>query len=453
MDATAMTNRTASCKWLRIAFWCAATALGAADAWATRFTMNPDGISYLDIGDAYWRGDFHNAINAYWSPLYSWILGFFLKVLKPSAYWEFPVVHLVNFLVYVAALGCFEFFLCEFIRSREHTESSVEPSEIGLPVWAWLVLGYTLFISTSLTLITLRLVTPDMCVAAFVYLASGLILRIRRGSASRDTFLLLGAVLGLGYLTKAAMFPLGFVFLATPIFSCKNVSGLARQVGSSLLVFLAFSGPFIVAISHAKGRATFGESAKVNYEVSVQGVEMFFPNNRTLMNPVRRVLETPVIYEFRKPIGGTYPLWYDPSYWHEGIKAHFNLREEVRALERAFVVYLFLGIFWQLNLSTSLVVLYLTAAHPSCCLKSAARSWPLLVPVLSGLGLYSLVVVEYRYVAPFVCILWLVAFAGVRLPASIGMARLVGGAVIAIAGTTAVLLAVLVHVDASTVTA
>src|SRR5258707_7530980 len=103
---------------LRIVCWAMALALGAAQAWATRFTMNPDGISYLDIGDAYWRGDWHNAINAYWSPLYSWILGFFLKVVKPSAYWEYPLVHLVNFLIYVAALGCFEFFLKTFIVDR-----------------------------------------------------------------------------------------------------------------------------------------------------------------------------------------------------------------------------------------------------------------------------------------------------------------------------------------------
>src|SRR5438128_10511343 len=69
---------------VRIFFWLLAIALGAVQAWATRFTMNPDGISYLDIGDAYWRGDWHMAINAYWSALHSWILGLFLKVLKPS---------------------------------------------------------------------------------------------------------------------------------------------------------------------------------------------------------------------------------------------------------------------------------------------------------------------------------------------------------------------------------
>src|SRR6266704_6885585 len=103
-------------KTFRICCWIVALALGAAQAWTTRFTMNPDGISYLDIGDAYWRGDWHNAINAYWSPLYSWILGFFLKVLKTTAYWEYPMVHLVNFLIYAAALGCFEFFLVTVIR-------------------------------------------------------------------------------------------------------------------------------------------------------------------------------------------------------------------------------------------------------------------------------------------------------------------------------------------------
>ena len=74
-------------KVLRVSCWLIALTLGAAQAWATRFTMNPDGVSYLDIGDAYWRGDWHNAINAYWSPMYSWILGLFVRALKPSAYW------------------------------------------------------------------------------------------------------------------------------------------------------------------------------------------------------------------------------------------------------------------------------------------------------------------------------------------------------------------------------
>lgn len=126
---------------LRSACWSVLLVLGAAQAWATRFTMNPDGVSYLDIGDAYWRCDWQNAINAYWSPLYSWILGFFINVIKPTAYWEFPLVHLVNFLIYVVALGCFELLLTELVSP----DNSLTGSQ-GLSQSQLRLLGYALFV-------------------------------------------------------------------------------------------------------------------------------------------------------------------------------------------------------------------------------------------------------------------------------------------------------------------
>ena len=219
-----MTDIYSNNKRLRIFFWCLAILLGALDAWSARFSMKPDGISYLDMGDAYLRGDWHSAINAFWSPLYAWCLGFFLKVLKPSAYWEFPVVHLVNFLVYLGALVSFDFFLRSFIDCQKKSEkSALRDEEVVLPEWAWWALGYSLFIWTSLKLITIRVVTPDICVAAFVYLASGLVLKIRSGSATLRKFAILGIVLGFAYLAKAVMFPLSFVFLAVAGFSYGNL--------------------------------------------------------------------------------------------------------------------------------------------------------------------------------------------------------------------------------------
>src|SRR5437588_1656055 len=121
-----MTGADSNYKWLRISCWCVALTVGAAQAWATRFYMNPDGISYLDIGDAYWRGDWHNAINAYWSPLYPWVLGGFLKIFHPSVQGEFPLVHLVNFLIYVVALTAFALFLETFIGQQREAEPKVE---------------------------------------------------------------------------------------------------------------------------------------------------------------------------------------------------------------------------------------------------------------------------------------------------------------------------------------
>jgi len=48
----------------------ASVALGLVHAWVGRYSMNPDGISYLDMGEALVRRDWQSAINAYWSPLF-----------------------------------------------------------------------------------------------------------------------------------------------------------------------------------------------------------------------------------------------------------------------------------------------------------------------------------------------------------------------------------------------
>ena len=67
---------------LRAFFWLVAVVLGALHAWAgaMRQSMNADGIAYLDMGDAYWRGDWNMAINSVWSPLYSWLLGLVIRL-------------------------------------------------------------------------------------------------------------------------------------------------------------------------------------------------------------------------------------------------------------------------------------------------------------------------------------------------------------------------------------
>jgi len=165
---------------LHLSFWAVAIALGLLHAWNGRYEVSPDGISYLDMGEAYLRGDWAMAVNGYWSPLYSWLLGAALAVLRPSAYWEFPAVHLVNFLVYVAALLGFSFLLGEVMRyQRERADKVAGGGQATLPEWAWVVLGYVLFLWSALELITLRSVTPDMVVAACVFVAAALVVRMR----------------------------------------------------------------------------------------------------------------------------------------------------------------------------------------------------------------------------------------------------------------------------------
>jgi hypothetical protein len=65
-----------------------AVLLGAIRAWASRDANNPAGIAYMDLADAYMRGDFANAINGYYGPLYPLLLGPALTILKPDPAWE-----------------------------------------------------------------------------------------------------------------------------------------------------------------------------------------------------------------------------------------------------------------------------------------------------------------------------------------------------------------------------
>src|SRR5690349_7739729 len=70
--------------------------LAVMQAWTTSNAMNPDGISYLDLAEAYAHGRFADTLNLYWSPLYPAFLGFLFTFIHPDPRWEFAFVHAVN---------------------------------------------------------------------------------------------------------------------------------------------------------------------------------------------------------------------------------------------------------------------------------------------------------------------------------------------------------------------
>ena len=68
----------------RRAFWCAAIVIGFLQIWASRYSVNPDGLSYIELGwAAVWHG-LPGLVNGYWSPLYPALLGLVFGTLRPS---------------------------------------------------------------------------------------------------------------------------------------------------------------------------------------------------------------------------------------------------------------------------------------------------------------------------------------------------------------------------------
>jgi hypothetical protein len=396
--------------------------------------MYPDGISYLDIGDAFWGGNWHAAINAYWSPLYPFVLGFFLRVFQPSMRWEYPLVHAVNLLIYVIALICFDFFLRTFLeQQRSRDQALADQPETSLPDWAWMLVGYSTFVASSLLLITLSFVSGDMIVAAIIYLASAILLKLRRENTGWRLFAVLGLVLGFGYLAKAVMFLMSVAFITIAAATQKTRAERLRCVTISGLFFLLAAGPFVLLLSFTKQRATFGDSGKINYLMNVGTTQFFTPHEPDAKNPVHQLSALPHAYEYGGPIAGTYPLWYDPSYWHEGIRPHIDFKRQIRTMlltgvECAFILF---SPSMGLCIAVPLIFLYLVAPQIGQCLAWASRNWELWIPALAGIALYSLVVIEPRYVAAQFCILWIVGFSGVRLLASPTFRRMITGATLA----------------------
>ncbi len=388
--------------------------MGLIQAWVGRFAMNPDGVSYLDIGDRLWRGDLHALLNGYWSPLYGSLLGLAMAILKPSPYWEFPVVHLVNFLIYLAALFSFDFFLREFMKSQKRDQ------EASLPDTVWLAIGYLLFTSGSLLMITLDVVSPDMCVATCMYLAAALLLRIHANPERRANFILLGVVLGFGYLSKTVMFPLALVLLSVTFIIVRGWRRANRKSLLALMVFLLIASPLILGLSLSKRRPTFGDSGKLNYAWEVNQIPKYVnwqgePTGSGIpQHPTRQIFNQPAVYEFATPLPGSYPPWFDPSYWYEGVRTRMDFGRQFEVLGHWGMVCS--NGFVELcgGLFSVLFVLLMMNRRRWSLRRMAMSSWFLLLPAVVAMLMYSLVFVSTRYIASFELLLWFSIFSGLQ---------------------------------------
>lgn len=421
-------RRVASFSEATLRFWALTiiVAIGLIRDWVGRYSMDPDGISYLDLGDAFFHRKWFDAVNGYWSPLYSWLLGSAMFVTKPTRQWEFLVVHVVNFIIYLAVLAGFEFFLQSLLprvastRNEAGAEGAGGASSGALSRVATLAIAYSLFLWTSLELISIWGVSPDLCVAGLVYVIAGLLLRIR-GKGSLSLYLILGAVLGLAYLTKAVMFPLGFAFIAIGFFAVPR----GRRTGYLLITTLAFLGvsaPWLVALSRAKGRFDFGDSGHLNYSalVSPGGRNLNWqgepPGSGVPVHTTRQIHTSPPMFEFATPVGGTYPPSFDPSYWDEGRRVTIDVRAQMRVIKEHLLLYA--GVLLRDQPGLLAVALALTLAGGVATRTAILAYWPLFLMGFAAGGLYMLVHVETRFVAAYVSIFWLAILAGIRLDIS-----------------------------------
>jgi hypothetical protein len=399
---------------------------GGLQAWTARATMSCDTISYLDMGDYVRHGHFSQVINGLWNPLYACLLGLTMALFRPSPYREYPLVHALLFFIFLFAFASFDFFLRELILFRQQREST---NELSVPMWVWLTIGYSVFLWSSLQLIGVSEENPDMIIAAFFYLACGFLIRIRRGVSGWSAYLGLGLVLGLSYLTKAVMFPVSLLCFAVAWLTARSLRQGTPRVLAGLLIFLAASGPFLVALSAMKGRFTFGETGRYNYAVHVNNLPPVHwqGENATYGRPIHathKIFERPATFEFQNPVGGTYPVWYDPTFWYEGVKVRFDPAEEARTISRNLRWEIELFFYLNGSVVAAWFVLFYVGDRKLHVLIDLRDYWFLFVPAIATFLLYSLVHWEPRYIAPFLTVVIVCGFVSTHLPDTMESRRL-----------------------------
>jgi hypothetical protein len=377
------------------------------DCWLTRFKMEPDGVSYLDMGDLYWRGDWHAALNAYWSPLYGWLTGLMFLLTKPSMRWEYPEVHLLNFVIFLAAMASYEFFW------RSMLESRIGNAWTGASrLYAW-ILGYLLFailffgsaFGELLGGDELGVLSPDLLVAALAFLAFGFVLRFSAGRLGVGSSCVLGVTLGVAYLSKAVMFPFGLVVLATLFAVCWKRRDGWRKAGAALVCFLAISTPFMALLSWNNNHLTFGDPGKLNIGWHVNGGwpplmhwQGQGPSSGHPLHPTRKLMAWPEVYEFATPVAGTYPVWYDPTYWWAGVDTKFYPRREIGRMVQTLPD-LGLYVIAQSGMPTAIVLaIFLISDRLNDSWRQLIRFLPVLAPSIALLVIYSMVTWWPRYI-------------------------------------------------------
>lgn len=389
--------------------WAVAIAFGIVNTIPVRYVMNPDGISYLNLATQYQRGDWVSAINGYWSPLYPLLLAATLRIVPTPDFLESTVVHFLTFAIYLGAFAAFRFFVSE-MRATQTQQGSIddEITNLSFASLAEIACAHSLFFWAAFSLVGFALVTPDMTVMLLLFVAAALTIRLRRNS-SMAGYVGLGVVIGLAYLTKAVMFPLGIVMCL-----CCGIPDIPRRAARrSALAFAGFilvASPQIAAMSWLSGHLSYGESGTIAYANEVNHVPKFWVGELTGLgtpqHAMRQLSTSPAAYEFSLPnTTFSYPVSDQLAYWMQGVRPRFSIAEQVRVTNP--IVSWYIGVFDVLIVAA--LALYLMRR------RLTSQYIALIVPSLAAFAIYALVYAETRYLGASVVVLFLCFAASIHL--------------------------------------
>jgi len=389
-------------------------------AWIARQWISTDGFAYLEVANnAAELSAWYLVSNGCWSPAYPALIAAIIKLANPLPSSQLAVIHALDWAICSSAYGCFGYLLYTLLRWVQYTHAEVFESRLKLR--SIVTFAYALLLFSNIQQLSVWSVHgSDLLVEALVYLAAGLCLELSLPSSRRMHYATLGLTLALAYATKAALFPLSIILLIIlfmwPVADRGGRKGVLIAAGS----FLIASFPLVAALSYSKGRITFGESGRLNYAWYVNDVPYSTLWEDELPHSPVKIAGNPVVLKLNGPARSTWPIWYDPTYWYDGIRAHFDLRQQIGA----YLVFLGIRPGKEYNAANikelSQRWIPLLAGVATFVLmgvrfnKSTHRSivrhiWLFLWPA-SAFFMFASVHLEQRYLIPFIVLGWVGLF-------------------------------------------
>jgi hypothetical protein len=338
-----------------------------------RYQINPDGISYISIARKYAAGNFSEAINGYWGPLYSWLLAPFLVIgVEPLL-----ATKILNLLI------GFVIILILALTARGFSISAATRRAM-------------LIASIPMTLLfSMIVITPDLLVVLVIFTYFLFVFKTDY-AASKRSGILCGLFGGILYLTKSYGFPLFIIhftfmniFHYLRTFERQDRIKIAANFIYGFIAFGIISGIWITALSLKYHKFTYSTVGGEHIMAYIR------PGGRNL-EPMsyQGFLELPnktAICAWEDPSYFTYPKWsplqsaddfdYYTGYIQRNVRKCYNMIKD----------------FSYFSVPICIAGILILLQRPGKILSQRQILYPFISLLLYSAG-YCMVIVERRYI-------------------------------------------------------
>jgi hypothetical protein len=323
------------------------------------YIIDGDAVAYMDIGDLIRAHTWPGIVNGYWHPLYPALLALGHTLFHSNRFNELHAYYLVNYAIFLLQMVAIVLFTDSIVKLRDASAPVASVLSTSKGIQSFLLdqtvmryVGLALLVIASQRELSLGRVRPDALLQALILFGLTALLTYLRTSLLRHAALM-GLVFGFAYLTKSFAFvlTLGSILVLILFRWIYQRRPLFRSIAPAAIAFVCFAliaGPYVAALTKQKGRLNFGDSGALNYAWFVGGTEKmhlepwqtdkFGSAEVHLKHPEKQLMASPGIYSYEAEPYGTYPAWFDTTFFNDTIKPHTAIKGEIKRGSRNVVL-------------------------------------------------------------------------------------------------------------------